>query len=266
MIFFSDDSALHKKRSINSNIKTLSLSRLFPNIVTLMALCSGMSAIRCALNQRWELAVTFILIAAFLDGIDGRLARLLKATSSFGAQLDSLSDFLSFGIAPALVLYLWALHNISIKGLGWAICLFFSMCCAIRLARFNTSINDEERPAWNDKFFVGVSAPAGACLSLIPMLLNFQYSELTINSNPLLIGCYSLVIASLMASRIPTFSGKKVIIKSELVSFILILAGIIITSLLLEPWLTLTILGICYILSIPFSIWNFYQIKKDLLN
>ena len=218
-----------------------------------------MSAIRAGLNQKWELAVIFILIAAFLDGMDGRLARLLKATSNFGAQLDSLSDFLSFGVAPAIVIYLWILQHMSSKGLGWAIALFYSVCMVIRLARFNTSLDEEERPSWADQFFVGVPAPAGAALALIPMMLSFEYNIAWISAN--VVGGYILLVAILLASRIPTFSAKKIVIRREYASLVLVFAGLIITAMLIEPWGTLTFLACLYLSTIPISVVIHYKLK-----
>ena len=146
----------------------LHITRLFPNIVTILALCFGLSAMRYALSDRWELSVSFIVIAAILDGLDGRLARLLNATSDFGAHLDSLVDFVNFGVAPAFVLYLWGMHEI--RAFGWGIALFYSICCVIRLARFNTTLEEDEPPFWFDYFFSGVPSPIGALLALAPLI------------------------------------------------------------------------------------------------
>jgi CDP-diacylglycerol--serine O-phosphatidyltransferase len=252
---------LVKENNPEPRFKILPLSRLFPNMVTLMALCSGMFSIRFALNEKWEMSVTFIAIAALLDGMDGRLARLLKATSNFGAQLDSLSDFLSFGVAPAIILYLWILKDISVKGLGWAISLFYAVCMAIRLARFNTSLDEEDPPIWADKFFVGVPAPAAACLAIIPIMVCLQY-DLNHIMKPGLIGTYILIIAGLMISRVPTFSAKKIVIRREFASLVLVAAGVLITSILIEPWPTLTFICCCYICTIPFSIIYYKKLKN----
>ncbi|MFN7038297.1 MAG: CDP-alcohol phosphatidyltransferase family protein [Alphaproteobacteria bacterium] len=239
----------------------LPISRLFPNIITLSALCFGMSAIRFAMLEKWENSVIFIIIAALLDGIDGKLARLLKASTSFGAQLDSLADFLSFGIAPALVLYLWQLQYLSVKGLGWAVTLFYTICCVIRLARFNTIIDDSDRPAWTDKFFVGVPSPVGASLALVPMMLDFQYE---IFNSPILVALYLMIVGLLMASRVPTFYVKKILIKHNLISIALMLAGIVIVSIIIEPWITLPLIGLIYVISIPVSIYKFKKFKDKI--
>lgn len=222
-----------------------------------------MSAIRFAISSKWENAVIFIIIAAFLDGIDGKLARLLNVTSSFGAQLDSLADFLSFGIAPSIVLYLWQLQYIMIKGVGWSVALFYTICCAIRLARFNTIIDDKEKPVWTDKFFVGMPSPAGACLSITPMMISFQ---LEYKISYIFTILFLITTSILMASRVPTFYVKKIVINHKLISFALIFAGFVIASLIIEPWITLPVLGFIYFLSIPFSIQKFNKLKRDIEN
>src|SRR5260221_6827171 len=157
----------HKPRRISG----LSLNRMIPNILTLLALCAGMTAIRFAINGKFEAAVIAIIVAGVLDGLDGRVARLLKSTSPFGAQLDSLSDFICFGVAPATVVYLWTME--SLGSIGWALSVFFAMCCALRLARFNTQL-DVELPPYASYFFTGIPAPGGAGLALVPMYLAFE--------------------------------------------------------------------------------------------
>src|ERR687885_1616079 len=160
-------------------ISGLSINRMIPNVLTLLALCAGMTAIRFAINGKFESAVVAIIVAGVLDGLDGRIARLLKSTSTFGAQLDSLSDFISFGVAPAVVLYLWTMSQLST--LGWVIVLFYAACCALRLARFNTQL-DVELPPYASYFFTGVPAPAGAGLVLVPMFLSFEWGDFLFRS------------------------------------------------------------------------------------
>src|SRR5580693_1112683 len=155
-------------------IGTLSLNRLIPNILTLLALCAGMTAIRLGLHEKFESAATAIIIAGILDGVDGRIARLLKGTSPFGAQLDSLSDFVSFGAAPAMMLYLWTMQDL--KSFGWPVVLLFAVCSALRLARFNSQIG-AELPPYAYNFFTGVPAPAAAMLVMIPMFLTFEFGD-----------------------------------------------------------------------------------------
>ena len=148
------------------------MNRLIPNAITVGALCAGLSGVRFAIDARWEMAVAAIVVAAILDGLDGRMARLLNGTSKFGAELDSLADFVSFGAAPALIVYLWVLNGWG--GVGWVIALGFAVCCALRLARFNTALADPNPPRWAGHFFTGVPAPAGAGLALLPMMLHFE--------------------------------------------------------------------------------------------
>ena len=179
---------------------------LLPNMITLLALCSGVTAIRFAFEGRYELAVASVMLAVVLDAVDGRLARFLKGTSRFGAELDSLADFVNFGVAPAILLYVWSLN--SLRTLGWVICLVLAICCALRLARFNVALDDPNKPAWANRFFTGAPAPAGAGLALLPFYLGFLGIIDEGHGWALLIGPYIVCVALLMVSRVPTFSGK----------------------------------------------------------
>lgn len=230
-------------------------------MITLAGLCCGLSAIRFALVGRWEFSVAFIIAAALIDGMDGRIARMLGATSLFGAQLDSLSDFVCFGIAPALIMYMWALHDI--RGIGWAITLFFCVCTALRLARFNTGLFDDNTQPWEKQFFVGVPSPSGGILCLLPLVISLQYADVRLPAS--ITGIYMLIIGTLMASRIPTFSGKKIRIKHEMVPFFMLAGGALITLFIIEPWLCILVFGVSYLASIPFSrhTWNKYK-QNDL--
>jgi CDP-diacylglycerol--serine O-phosphatidyltransferase len=244
--------------------ESLPISRLFPNVVTLIGLCFGLFALKYAIAEKWETAVIFIFIAAIIDGMDGRLARLLNASSNFGAQLDSLADFFNFGIAPALVLYIWITHEI--KALGWAITLFFVISQALRLARFNASIDDDTDKEIKDKFFKGVPAPCGALLSLLPLMLTFMFNEefghnlFTIT--PLMVTAYTALVAVLMVSSIPTISIKTLKIRRDMSSFALAFAGIFIIALILKPWVVLSVLSILYFATIPFSVIAYYRIMR----
>ena len=222
------------------------LSKLLPNLVTMAALICGMSAVRFATLERWELAIAFIVGAAILDAMDGMVARMLKATSTFGAQLDSLSDIVCFGVAPALVVYLWKLHEI--KGLGWAIVLFFTVCCALRLARFNTAMVEEEHTdtVKKQRHFTGVPAPAGALLSMLPMVLAQQLGFSFFNI-ALLNALYVPVIAVLMASRIPTFSLKGIRVRHDRVLPVMLGLGFGIVIFIIEPWTVLACIGVVYL-------------------
>jgi CDP-diacylglycerol--serine O-phosphatidyltransferase len=232
-------------------IQELSVNRLVPNVLTMLALCAGMTAIRFALNGNFQVAAASILVAAILDGLDGRVARLLKATSHFGAELDSLSDFISFGVAPAVVLYLWtmsALHSI-----GWAIVLFYAVCCALRLARFNTQLGAEPATPQMAGFFTGVPAPAGAGIALMPMFASFEWGDWIVRS-PYLNALWIAGIAALMVSTVPTISLKKFSIPQRFVVPTLVGIGLLAAFATTAPWPTLTLIGLIYLGSIPLTI------------
>jgi len=243
-----------KKQLSPSYRKPPHLARIIPNAVTITALCTGLSAIRFALLERWELAVSLILIAAILDAMDGRIARFLRADSHFGAELDSLSDFISFGVAPAVVVYLYSLHLW--KGTGWALTLFFSTCMALRLARFNTNM-DAPMPEWTKGFSVGVPAPAGAILGLLPMMASFAL-EVRLQDIPLIAALSLLVSGFLMISRIPTYVLKNVRVPHHFVRPLLMMVAIFMAALFSVPWWTLSIGAIIYLFSIPVS-WTSYK-------
>ena len=236
-------------------------------MVTILGLCAGLTAIRFALAGKWEWAVGFIVIAALIDATDGRLARMLKSTSEFGAQLDSLADFFNFGVAPPLILYLWITSEV--KGFGWALVLFFAICAAIRLARFNTNLGNEPEAPWANRFFVGIPSPGGAMLALFPMTLTFefgnQFTKLFIIGGydyfPVSIIVYCALVGAGMASRLPTYSLKKVTIKPQSASLILVVVGTLVISAIIEPWLTLCFSGVIYLLSMPVGVLHYYILK-----
>lgn len=235
--------------------RTYPISHLFPNIITAAGLCAGLSAVRFAMLGRWEMAVVFLLAAAIIDGMDGRLARMLNATSTFGAQMDSLADFVSFGVAPVMVMYLWQMENV--KGLGWLVVLFFAVCMSLRLARFNTSIFENEKDGGKQEevgdFFTGVPAPAGALLCVFPMVLTFQFGE-GIYSSAHFCVAYVAVVALLLVSTLPTLSPKKFKIPSTMAVPCIIIAVLIIAGWILETWLTYTLCSVVYLLSIPYTV------------
>ena len=239
-------------------ITGLSINRMIPNMLTLLALCSGMTAIRFAINGKFESAVVAIIVAGVLDGLDGRVARLLKSTSPFGAQLDSLSDFICFGVAPAVVLYLWTMNQFT--SFGWALSVFFATCCALRLARFNTQL-DAVLPSYAYYFFTGVPAPGGAGLALIPMYLSFEIGD-TIIRTPLFCGVWMTIVAALMVSRIPTFSMKRFRVPHHYVVPIMLAVGIVAAFLTTAPWPTLTVVGIAYAASIPFTVRSYNRLRR----
>ncbi len=243
---------LKRKRFRRIPVRTLA-----PNVITLLALCAGLTAIRMAFENRYVLALAAIVFAAFLDGIDGRLARLLKGTSRFGAELDSLADFVNFGVAPAMVLYFWGLHDL--KSAGWIAVMAFAICAGLRLARFNVMSEDPERPAWTSNFFVGMPAPAGAITVLLPIYVAF----LGLPRSPLVIWVtlvYTLLIAWLMVSRLPVFSGKRIgtRVPPEMVGPAIILAVLFVALLVAYPWIVLTAGTLAYLASLPFG-WLSYR-------
>jgi CDP-diacylglycerol--serine O-phosphatidyltransferase len=238
--------------------KGQSLNRLAPNVITVGALAAGLTATRFAFEGRWQLAVTAILVAAVLDALDGRMARLLKSASDFGAELDSLSDVIAFGVAPAVVIYLWAL-NIG-TGPGWIAALFFTVCCALRLARFNTSLGKLPPYAYN--YFTGVPAPAAAGLALLPVVISFEIGD-GIVRHPMVAGIWLVVVGALMVSRLPTFSFKKSKIPQDYVLFVLVAAGLLVAGLAGAPWRTLTVIGVLYLFTLPFAWRSYHRLRRE---
>lgn len=238
------------------------LPRMIPNIMTLIALAAGLTSIQYAWDSNWEKAVYAILIAVVLDTMDGATARLLKATSEFGAQLDSLSDFLAFGVAPSIILYSWILEESG--KIGWMAMLVFAAACALRLARFN--VMQKELPAWKKGFFSGVPAPAGAGLALLPLIVWIQFEPrffAEYNYASPLVGLWTIFIAAMMVSRIPTFSTKMIKLPAKFAMPALAFVALMIAALVHAPWQTLTILGIAYMASIPFAIDHFRKLQKE---
>ncbi|MGQ0485575.1 MAG: CDP-alcohol phosphatidyltransferase family protein [Hyphomicrobiales bacterium] len=235
---------------------------LLPNLITLLALCSGVTAIRLGLEGRFELAVGAVILAILLDAVDGRLARLLKGTSRFGAELDSLADFVNFGVAPALLVYIWSLNQL--RTLGWVAALVLAVCCALRLARFNVALEDPDKPAWASGFFTGAPAPAGAGLAMLPLYLGFLGVIDDGHKYAMFIAPYVTAVAILMVSRVPTYSGKNLgnWVPRDLVLPILGLGAFAVVLLIAFPWEFLTVLAIVYLALIPFSIRSFRRHKQ----
>lgn len=237
--------------------RAVPLRIILPNLVTLLALCMGLTSIRFAVEGQFQIAVIAVIVAAILDGLDGRLARALRGTSRFGAELDSLADFVDFGVAPGLILYFWNMHQI--KSLGWFAALVFTIACALRLARFNVMIDDPARPAWQAHFFTGMPAPAGAIVVLLPLYLSLSVLGVTETHRlvPFEIA-YVLFIAFLMASRIPHFSGKRIgRVQREYVIVVLFGVAVIVLLLATFPMEMLVCLSVAYLATIPFAIRRF---------
>ena len=234
---------------------------VLPNLVTLLAICLGLTGVRFAIEGYFDMAVYAIIVAAILDGLDGRIARALKGTSRFGAELDSLADFVDFGVAPALVLYFWSMHEH--RSIGWFAALIFAIAGALRLARFNVMIDDPNKPAWSGNFFVGMPAPAGAVLVMLPLYLHFGLGMANDRAYVPFEIAYVLFIAFLMASRIPHFSGKRVgRVPREW--FIPVLLGILALLLLIVmfPMQMLFVLSLAYLLLIPLSVRRFLAYQR----
>ncbi len=230
---------------------------LVPNFFTLLSLCAGLTAIRMAIESRFELAVAFVVAAALLDAVDGRAARWLKAQSRFGAELDSLADFVNFGVAPALIIYIWGMGDL--RGFGWITVVVFASAMGLRLARFNSML-DVEKPKWKNNYFTGMPAPAGAITVLLPLYLQHT-GVLTAQGRPGLIALYTLFLAFLLVSTIPTFSGKNLggPIRWEYVLPILVGVALLIALLATYPYETLTIATVAYLALIPLSIRQYLR-------
>src|ERR1700726_3061817 len=228
---------------------------LVPNVITLLAICAGLTAIRLSTEGRMELAVAAIVFAAVLDGLDGRVARMIKGQSKFGAELDSLADFVNFGVAPGLILYFWQLHDLN-NG-GWIPAMVFAISGGLRLARFNATMDDPNKPAFAANFFTGVPAPAGAITVLLPIYLAF----LGVPMPPVVVtALYTLLIAFLMVSRLPVFSGKMVRMRvpPEMVLPVFVSVVLFIALLIGYPWHILSAGTVLYLLSLPLG-WKSYR-------
>jgi CDP-diacylglycerol---serine O-phosphatidyltransferase len=230
---------------------------LVPNVITLLALCAGLTGIRMAFENSYTFALAAIVFAAILDAIDGRIARFLKGTSRFGAELDSLADFVNFGVAPALIIYLWGLHDL--KSAGWIAAMIFAICVGLRLARFNVMLDDPDRPAWASNFFVGMPAPAGAITLLLPIYASFLGLPHALWLTWLTL-IYTLGIASLMVSRLPVYSGKRIgtRVPPDMVGPLVLVVVVFFAILFAYPWELLTAGTLAYLASLPFG-WLSYR-------
>ena len=248
-----------------TRLRDHSINRLIPNMLTLFALCAGLTSIKFALDgaalmdisgdaaaahRKWELACVAVIVAAVFDALDGRIARLLDSTSKFGAELDSLSDFIAFGVAPSVILYVWTMDQAG--RIGWGCTLLFSACMALRLARFNTKLDNADLPAWTSRFFTGVPAPAGAGLVLMPLIAYNEYGS-GIADATLLVGAWMVIVSGLLVSRIPTFSFKRLAISQRWVLPAMVIVTVFVALLVSETWNTILGCGVLYLASIPFS-------------
>jgi CDP-diacylglycerol--serine O-phosphatidyltransferase len=255
------------KPRVRPRFKGLSFNRMVPNLMTMLGLCAGLTSMRYGLEGRFGAAAMAIAVAAVIDGLDGRLARLLKATSRFGAEFDSLSDFVCFGVAPPFVLYLWTLQRGG--GYGYAPCLMFSVCMALRLARFNASLDGAPKPAYAYNFFTGVPAPAGAGLALFPLFAWLEAqdigSEWLANAMrfPLFTAAVLMGTSLLLVSTLPIWSFKNFKVRSDYVLPLLLGTGVYATMLVADPWAGLAVAGLIYLGMLPFSIRSFRRLRKE---
>ena len=232
---------------------------ILPNMLTLIGVCIGLTSIRFALDERFELAIVAILIAAIIDGLDGRIARLIKGTSKVGKELDSLTDMISFGVAPAFIMYFWNLN--SLGKFGWLLCLVYVICVALRLARFN--VNSSQAPSWKDNFFQGVPSPAGGILVLSPLVFSLSEINIIPLNYTILVPCTFILTSLLLISKIPTYSFKKIVIKRSTTIFLLFGIVLFFGLLLIYTLEILAVSSFIYLLLIPISIFNYQKIKKD---
>jgi CDP-diacylglycerol--serine O-phosphatidyltransferase len=236
-------------------IREIPFRLMVPNLVTVLAICAGLSGVRLAFDQRFETAVIMVLAAAFLDGIDGRIARALKASSRFGAQMDSLADIVNFGVAPALVLYAFLLNLAG--SLGWIAALLFTIACGLRLARFNVMIEGQPHPAWQTDYFVGVPAPAGAVLVMLPIYLGFLGLE-TGRVFAIVSAFYAILVAFLMISRLPVYSGKSMgKVRRDFVVPLMLAVVVYVLLLTTYTWQTVTLSAIAYLVFLPLSMRSY---------
>jgi CDP-diacylglycerol--serine O-phosphatidyltransferase len=231
---------------------------VLPNAITVLALCSGLSAVQFAMSGSYELAIAAVGLAAVFDSLDGRIARLLDATSKMGAELDSLSDAIAFGVAPALVVFIWRLHEYRA---GWVVTLVFAVCMILRLARFNTLLDDAEQPPYAKEFFTGVPAPAGGLLLLLPVALTSQLGT-GWWSGRVVVTLWTVAVAALLISRIPTLSAKTIKVPAKAVAPLLVGVGLLAAALLTFPLLTFVAAMVVYLLHIPYSLRRYHWLAR----
>ncbi|MDR2267875.1 MAG: CDP-diacylglycerol--serine O-phosphatidyltransferase [Holosporaceae bacterium] len=240
------------------------LARLLPTVITIFSFCFGMTSIRFAMAHKWEYAVLCIFASALLDSFDGSVARMLGHASQFGAELDSLSDLVCFGVAPSLMLFLFIKSAQYMENASWGICMFFTVCCALRLARFNAiQILNEPKPEWQKKYFTGVPAPAGAIIALFPFILFFSTDKVCFMNYKFILSCL-ITSGVLMISTVKSFSSKMIELKNGIASPELLIISLVVVCLITELWLTLTVLVLAYIAAIPYGIYQYAKTEKEM--
>ena len=232
---------------------------ILPNMLTLIGVCIGLTSIRFALDGKFEFAIIAIIFAALIDGLDGRIARLIKGTSKVGKELDSLTDMISFGVAPAFVMYFWKLNTLG--RFGWLVCLIYVICVALRLARFN--VNSNQEPSWRDNFFEGVPSPAGGILVLTPLIIsltNFNYIQLNYD---IIVPAFFITTSLLLISKFPSYSFKKIVIQRKTTIFLLFGIVLFFGLLLIYPFNMISVSAVVYLLMLPISFFHYQKLKKQ---
>ncbi len=246
----------------NQNIKLVSNKKsrvILPNILTLIGVCIGLTSIKFAFDGKFELSIVAVIVAGIIDGLDGRIARLIKGTSKVGKELDSLTDVISFGVAPAFIMYFWSMSEIG--RLGWLISIIYVVCVALRLARFN--VNSEAEPSWRDNFFEGIPSPAGGILVLMPLIYSFSEIQFFMPNYQVIVPILFIIVSILLISKIPTYSLKKIVVPRSATIFLLFVIVLYFGLLLIYTFNTLIISGILYFIMIPISSAHFLFIKKN---
>ena len=232
---------------------------ILPNMLTLIGVCIGLTSIRFALDGRFEFAIVAIILAAVIDGLDGRIARLIKGTSKVGKELDSLTDMISFGVAPAFIMYFWKLNTLG--RFGWLVCLIYVICVALRLARFN--VNSSQEPSWRDNFFEGVPSPAGGILVLTPLIFSMTNFEFTPINYDIVVPIFFIATSFLLISKFPSYSFKKIVIQRKITIFLLFGIVLFFGLLLIYPFNVIAISAIVYLLILPISFFHYKKLKKQ---
>ncbi len=232
---------------------------ILPNMLTLIGVCIGLTSIRFALDGRFEFAIVAIILAAIIDGLDGRIARLIKGTSKVGKELDSLTDMISFGVAPAFIMYFWKLNTLG--RFGWLVCLIYVICVALRLARFN--VNSGQEPSWRDNFFEGVPSPAGGILVLTPLILSMTNFEFITINYDIVVPIFFIVTSLLLISKFPSYSFKKIVIQRKTTIFLLFGIVLFFGLLLIYPFNVIAISAIIYLAMLPISFFHYQKLKKQ---
>ena len=232
---------------------------ILPNMLTLIGVCIGLTSIRFALDGRFEFAIVAIILAAIIDGLDGRIARLIKGTSKVGKELDSLTDMISFGVAPAFIMYFWKLNTLG--RFGWLVCLIYVICVALRLARFN--VNSGQEPSWRDNFFEGVPSPAGGILVLTPLIFSMTNFEFIMINYDIVVPIFFIVTSLLLISKFPSYSFKKIVIQRKTTIFLLFGIVLFFGLLLIYPFNLIAISAIIYLAMLPISFFHYQKLKKQ---